>query len=61
MLLTLKDMQFLSTVLEQNTAGEDIAKKNLTAEQRERLRDLDEVSVITYGKHLIKNYNEISD
>lgn len=61
MLLTLKDMQFLSTVLEKNTDGEDIAKKNLTAEQRERLRDLDEVSVITYGKHLIKNYNEISD
>lgn len=61
MLLTLKDMQFLSTVLETDTDGKDIAKKNLTAEQRERLRDLDEVSVITYGKHLIKNYNEIND
>jgi len=61
MLLTLKDMQFLSSVLETDTDGKDIAKKNLTAEQRERLRDLDEVSVITYGKHIIKNYNEISD
>lgn len=61
MLLTLKDMQFLSTVLETDTDGKDIAKKDLTAEQRERLRDLDEVSVITYGEHLIKNYDEISD
>lgn len=61
MLLTLKDMQFLSSVLETDTDGKDIAKKGLTAEQREKLRDLDEVSVITYGKHLIKNYNDISD
>lgn len=61
MLLTLKDMQFLSTVLETDTDGKDVAKSDLTAEQREKLRDLDEVSVITYGKHLIKNYNEIND
>ena len=61
MLLTLKDMQFLSTVLVTDTDGKDIAKKNLTDEQRERLRDLDNLSVITYGKHLIKNYSEISD
>lgn len=61
MLLTLKDMQFLSTVLETDEDKRYIAKRDLTAEQRERLRDLDEVSVITYGKHLIKNYNEISD
>lgn len=61
MLLTLKDMQFLSNVLEVDTDGKNVAKKNLTAEQREKLRDLDEASVITYGEHLIKNYNDISD
>ena len=61
MLLTLKDMQFLSTVLVTDTDGKDLAKKNLTDEQRERLRDVDNLSVITCGKHLIKNYSEVSD
>lgn len=61
MLLTIKDMTFLSTVLERDESGGSIAKHGLTAEQRERLRELDEANVMSYGDHLVENYNEIEN
>ena len=61
MLLTLKEMHFLSTVLEQDAEGNDIAKQDLTVEERKRLLDLDEGIFMCEGKHMIKNYDEIKD
>ena len=49
-------MHFLSTVLEQDAEGNDIAKQGLTEEERKRLLDLDEGIFMCEGKHMIKNY-----
>lgn len=61
MLLTLKEMLFLSTVLEKDAEGNDIAKKGLTEEERKKLLGLDEENFWCFGKHMIKNYDEIKD
>ena len=61
MLLRIKDMLFLSTVLEQDTEGNDIAKQGLTEEERKRLLGIDEANYLCYGEHMIKNYEEIKD
>lgn len=61
MLLRLKDMYFLSTVLEKDAEGNDIAKKGLTEEERNRLLGIDEANFLCYGEHMIKNYDEIKD
>ena len=59
MLLTLKELLFLSTVLEKNAEGKDVAKQGLTDEQRKKLRDLDEGIFICEGEHMVANYEEL--
>lgn len=59
MLLTMKDMQFIATTTEPDGAEQCRALPGLTAEQKERLRAIDESNVMTYGEHLVSNYEEL--
>ena len=49
----------MSTVLEKNAEGKDVAKQGLTDEQRKKLRDLDEGIFICEGEHMVANYEEL--
>ena len=54
MLLTLDDMNFISQATFGGKNGQLVAKTDLLEE--ERLLDVDERNLITYGAHLILNH-----
>lgn len=54
MLLTLEEIDFLSKTTEKGDGGLLIAKTGLSKEEKERLLDIDERNLITYGEHWIK-------
>ena len=54
MLLTLAEVAFLSKTTEKGNGGLLIAKAGLSQEEKERLLDIDERNLITYGEHWIK-------
>lgn len=55
MLLTLDDMNFISQATFGGKNGQFVAKTDLL-EEKERLLDVDERNLITYGAHLILNH-----
>lgn len=55
MLLTLDDMNFISQATFGGKNGQLVAKIDLL-EEKERLLDVDERNLITYGAHLILNH-----
>ena len=55
MLLTLDDMNFISQATFGGKNGQLVAKTDLL-EEKERLLDVDERNLITYGAHLILNH-----
>lgn len=58
MLLTFEQMEFLCNVAEEK--GEFmVAKPNLSAEEKEKLRAIDEWNLLCEGKHLVENYMDI--
>lgn len=59
MLLTLGDMDFLSKTTEEGKNGLLISKTGLLEEEKERLLDIDERNLTTYGAHLILNYRDL--
>ena len=59
MLLTLYDMIFISQATFGDKNGQLVAKADLLEEEKERLLDIDERNLITYGAHLILNYREL--
>ena len=54
MLLTLGDMDFLSTTTEKNNEGLLVSKPDISGEEKQRLLDIDSMNFMTYGEHLIK-------
>lgn len=54
MLLTLGDMDFLSTTTEKNNEGLLVSKPDISGEEKQRLLDIDNMNFMTYGEHLIK-------
>lgn len=59
MLLKMKELQFIATTTEPDGAEQRRALPGLTAEQKEQLRAIDELNVMTCGEHLISNYEEL--
>lgn len=59
MLLTLGDMDFLSKTTEKDKDGLLVAKADISEEEKERLLGIDEMNLITYGVHLIKNHRDL--
>lgn len=57
MLLTLDDMNFISQATFGGKNGQLVAKTDLLEE--ERLLDVDERNLITYGAHLILNHIDL--
>lgn len=57
MLLTLDDMIFISQATFWGKNGQLVAKADLLEE--ERLLDIDERNLITYGAHLILNHRNL--
>lgn len=55
MLLTLDDMNFISQATLNGSNGQLVAKTDFL-EEKERLLDVDERNLITYGAHLILNH-----
>lgn len=55
MLLTLDDMNFISQATLNGSNGQLVAKTDFLF-QKERLLDVDERNLITYGAHLILNH-----
>lgn len=55
MLLTLDDMNFIFQATFVGKNGQLVAKTDLL-EEKERLLDVDERNLITYGAHLILNH-----
>lgn len=55
MLLTLDDMNFISQATFGGKNGQLVAKTDFL-EEKERLLDVDERNLITYGAHLILNH-----
>lgn len=58
MLLTLDDMFFISQATFGGKNGQLVAKTDLL-EEKERLLDVDERNLITYGAHLILNHIDL--
>lgn len=58
MLLTLDDMIFISQATFGGKNGQLVAKIDLL-EEKERLLDVDERNLITYGAHLILNHIDL--
>ncbi len=58
MLLTLDDMNFISQATFGGKNGRLVAKTDLL-EEKERLLDVDERNLITYGAHLILNHRNL--
>lgn len=58
MLLTLDDMSFISQATFGGKTGQLVAKTDLL-EEKERLLDVDERNLITYGAHLILNHIDL--
>lgn len=58
MLLTLDDMIFISQATFGGKNGQLVAKTDLL-EEKERLLDVDERNLITYGAHLILNHIDL--
>lgn len=58
MLLTLDDMNFISQATFGGKNGQLVAKTDLL-EEKERLLDVDERNLITYGAHLILNHIDL--
>lgn len=58
MLLTLDDMIFISQATFGGKKGQLVAKTDLL-EEKERLLDVDERNLITYGAHLILNHIDL--
>lgn len=54
MLLTLDDMNFISQATFGGKNGQLVAKTDLLKEEKERLLDVDERNLITYGAHLVR-------
>lgn len=61
MLLGYREMMFLSEVVVKDDQGRRYARKGLTNEQKEKLLSIDELSLITDGKHYIANYHELEN
>ena len=59
MLLTMKQMKFLSEVAEETDNGSIIAKNNLSSEDKQKLLEIDDLNYMTAEKHLIENYKEL--
>lgn len=59
MLLTLDDMNFISQATFGGQNGQLVAKTDLLEEEKERLLDVDERNLITYGAHLILNHRDL--
>lgn len=59
MLLTLDDMSFISQATLNGGNGQLVAKTDLFKEEKERLLDVDERNLITYGAHLHLILNHI--
>jgi hypothetical protein len=59
MLLTMKEMRFIATVTEPDGEKQYCAKQDLTEQQKEKLLEIDELNVLTYGEHLISNDKEL--
>lgn len=59
MLLTLDDMNFISQATFGGKNGQLVAKTDLLEEEKERLLDVDERNLITYGEHLILNHIDL--
>lgn len=59
MLLTLDDMSFISQATLNGSKGQLVAKTDLFKEEKERLLDIDERNLITYGMHLILNHRDL--
>lgn len=58
MILTLDDMNFISQATFGGKNGQLVAKTDLL-EEKERLLDVDERNLITYGAHLILNHRNL--
>lgn len=58
MLLTLDDMIFISQATFGGKNGQLVAKTDLL-EEKERLLDVDERNLITYGAHLVLNHIDL--
>lgn len=58
MLLTLDDMNFISQATFGGKNGQLVAKTDLL-EEKERLLDVDERNLTTYGAHLIFNHIDL--
>ena len=58
MLLTLDDMNFISQATLNGSNGQLVAKTDFL-EEKERLLDVDERNLITYGAHLILNHIDL--
>ena len=58
MLLTLDDMNFIAQATFGGKNGQLVAKTDLL-EEKERLLDVDERNLITYGAHLILNHRNL--
>ena len=56
--LTLDDMNFISQATFGGKNGQLVAKTDLL-EEKERLLDVDERNLITYGAHLILNHIDL--
>ena len=54
MLLTFKQMDFLSKTIVQAKNGMLKAKDNLTDKEKEELLAIDNANVMTYGEHLVE-------
>lgn len=59
MLLTLDDMNFISQATFVGKNGQHVAKTDFLEEEKERLLDIDERNLITYGVHLILNHRDL--
>lgn len=57
--LTLDDMFFISQATFGSENGQLVAKTDLLEEEKERLLDVDERNLITYGAHLILNHIDL--
>lgn len=59
MLLTLDDMSFISQATLNGSNCQLVTKTDLLEEEKERLLDVDERDLITYGAHLILNHIDL--
>ena len=60
-LLTHKQLKLLSDAVDEDVNGTLRAKPGLSDEARSQLLEIDEVNFISYGEHLIENYNDLAE